>query len=212
MVKPIIAVVFNAYVARFVHRVGRRFTERSYARYFSPDVWERNWTGGYRPNEIKEDGRYGALVGLMRRHAAAGPILDVGCGDGILEEQFCAAVPVDVTGIDYSQAAIERAKARNIPHCEFMQADYRDFQSEQRFSLIVLNESLYYVEEFPRVMRDLSRWLTHNGVFIVSMYDTRVTRRIWKALERTHVKLQGIEITDEGSGERWLIRVLRANQ
>jgi 2-polyprenyl-3-methyl-5-hydroxy-6-metoxy-1,4-benzoquinol methylase len=198
------------YTARVLDSVRRRFTERSFARYFSPEIWQENWAGGYRLDEIKEDGRYGTLLSLMGRYAAGGPILDVGCGDGILEEKFCAAVsvPVSVLGIDYSLAAIQRANARKIPHCEFLQADYREFESNQRFPLIVLNESLYYVDDFPRVMRDLSRWLTQDGVFIVSMYDTRVTRRIWKALDRTHPKLQGFAIRDEGTGERWIIRVL----
>jgi 2-polyprenyl-3-methyl-5-hydroxy-6-metoxy-1,4-benzoquinol methylase len=201
--------VLIGYVRRKFAGVRRRFTERSYARYFSAEVWQGNWARGYGLNETKEDGRYGTLLRLMDRYAAGGPVLDVGCGDGILEERFCAAVPVDIVGIDYSPAAIARANARNIPNCKFLQADYRDFRSAQRFPLIVLNESLYYVEEFTRVMRDLSGRLAHDGVFIVSMYDTRVTRRIWKALDRTHVKLQGIDIRDEATGERWTIRVLR---
>src|SRR4029453_3915448 len=113
-----------------------------------------------------------------------------------------------VVGIDYSPAAIERANARKIPHCEFLQVDYREFQSKQLFPLIFLNESLYYVDDFPRVMHDLSRSLSQTGVFIVSMYDTRVTRRIWKALDRTHEKLQGVEIRDESTRESWIVRVL----
>jgi len=209
---PIISAVLTSHAARVFDRVRRRFTERSYARYFSAEVWQKNWLGDHRLNEIKEDGRYGTLLKLMDRYAAGGPILDVGCGDGLLEEGFRPALPVEITGIDYARAAIARASARNIPHANFLQADYRDFRSKERYSVIVLNESLYYVEEFSRVMHDLSRWLTDEGVFIVSMYDTRITRRIWKVLERTHVKVQGIEITDEGTGERWLIRVLRARK
>ena len=53
------------------------------------------------------------------------------------------------------------------------------------------------MQQFSCVMRDLSQWLTADGVFIVSMYDTRITRRIWRELDRTHVKIQGIESRDE---------------
>lgn len=74
----------------------------------------------------------------------------------------------------------------------------------------MLNESLYYVEDFLGVMHNLSRWMAQNGVFIVSMFDTRVTRRIWKTLALAYVKLQGVEIRDDGAGLNWRIRVLRA--
>jgi len=50
-------------------------------------------------------------------------------------------------GIDYSLEAIERAKTRQVPNCSFAQSDYREFTPTERFPVIVLNESLYYVED-----------------------------------------------------------------
>ncbi len=194
------------YVTRILRHL---FYERSYERYYSSAAWEKKWAGGYGLAEGKEEERYGALLTLMCRHAADGPILDAGCGDGVLEQVFRTVSRVQVVGIDYSLEAIERAKARQIPDCSFAQADYREFAPAERFPLIVLNESLYYVEDSLGVLRSLSRWLADDGVFIVSMFDTLVTRRIWKAVESTYERLQDVEIQHRVTGRRWRIRVLR---
>ena len=145
----------------------------------------------------------------MGRYAADGPILDAGCGDGVLEQAFRDVSRVRIVGIDYSLEAIERAKARRVADCSFVQADYREFTPTERFPLIVLNESLYYVEDFLAVLRSLSRWLAADGVFIISMFDTLVTRRIWKAVASSYETLQDVEIRHRATGRRWRIRVLR---
>ena len=188
------------------------FYERSYERYYSATAWEKRWAGGYGLAESREEERYGALLTLMCRHAADGPVLDAGCGDGVLEQEFRTVSPVRVVGIDYSLEAIERAKTRHVPDCSFAQADYRGFTPAERFPLIVLNESLYYVEDFLGVLRSLSRWLTKDGVFVVSMFDTLVTRRIWKALASPFENLEDVEIRQPATGRTWRIRVLRPTQ
>jgi len=62
------------------------------------------------------------------------------------------------------------------------------------------------------VLRSLSRWLAADGVFIISMFDTIVTRRIWKAVASSYETLHGVEIRDRASGWRFRIRVLRPTQ
>jgi trans-aconitate methyltransferase len=194
------------YVARVLRHL---FYERSYERYYSADTWEKRWAGGYGVAEGKEAERYGALLTLMCRHAGDGPVLDAGCGDGVLEQDFRTVSPARVVAIDYSLEAIERANTRNVPDCSFLQADYREFTPTDRFPLIVLNESLYYVKDSVGVLRSLARWLTREGVFIISMFDTLVTRRIWKTLVSPYETLQDVEIRDRATGRKWRIRVLR---
>jgi hypothetical protein len=76
----------------------------------------------------------------------------------------------------------------------------------------VLNESLYYVDDPVGVLRSLCRWLAPDGVFIVSMFDTLVTRRIWKALASTYKTLEDVEVRDRATARKWHIRVLRPIQ
>jgi trans-aconitate methyltransferase len=112
-------------------------------------------------------------------------------------------------GIDYSPEAVGRAQARGIPDCTFATTDYREFTPAERFPVIVLNEALYYADDPLGVLRSLARWLTADGVFVVSMFDTLVTRRIWKALESTHEMLDDVKVQRRTTGRRWRIRVLR---
>lgn len=194
------------YVTRILRHL---FYERSYGRYYSAAVWEQRWASGYGAVEGSEEERYGALLSLMCRYGGDGPILDAGCGDGVLEQRFRTVSPVRVVGIDYSREAIERAQARHVPDCSFAPADYREFAPAERFPLIVLNEALYYVDDPFGVLRSLSRWLASDGVFLVSMFDTLVTRRIWKVLASTHETLHDVEVRRQTTGRRWRIRVLR---
>jgi len=73
----------------------------------------------------------------------------------------------------------------------------------------VFNEALYYVEDYLATVEHLSRFLVEDGVLIVSMFETRVTSRIWKALKGRCPDIQGTLVQDEATGTRWRIRVLQ---
>lgn len=182
---------------------------RSKERCFSVNRWNDSWSRGYNLNTLNEDARYGAVVAWMRRHEQDGPLLDVGCGDGLLEEHYRKVSGVQIVAFDYSSTAIERARARHLPGVDFLSADSRTFRPEGRFSVVVLNESLYYVDDYLGVMENLSRALTADGVFIVSMHDTRITRRIWKNVQRSYALLHGVMLKDETTGTLWRVRLLR---
>lgn len=182
---------------------------RSKERYYSSESWDDSWSRGYDLNQAHEDARYGTLIALIHRHEENGPVLDVGCGDGLLEEQYRKVGSAQIVAFDYSAAAIERAKARRLPGVEFLCADCRTFRPQQQFSVVVLNESLYYVEDYLGLMENLSQALTVDGVFVVSMHDTRIAKRIWKNVQRSYVPLHGVALKDEPTGCLWHIRVLQ---
>jgi trans-aconitate methyltransferase len=185
------------------------FLDSSYERYYSPEIWDGKYQGGYDLNAPAEDGRYGALLAIIRRFERQGPILDAGCGDGVLEQQLSTVSAARVVAIDYSQSAIDAANKRRLPNCEFICSDYRGFHPRERYTIIVFNEALYYVEDYLAAIEHLSRFLTADGVLIVSMFETRVTSRIWKALKGTCTFLQGALVQDEATGTRWRIRALQ---
>jgi trans-aconitate methyltransferase len=174
-------------------------------------IWNDSWSQGYEMsmNCAQEDARYGTLIALMRRHEGKGPILDVGCGDGLLEERYRQVSSAPIVAFDYSSAAIELARARQLPDVEFFCSDSRTFLPNQGFSLVVLNESLYYIDNYLTLLERLSRALTPEGVFLVSMHDARITKRIWKNVQRYCTTLDGIIVKHENSHGGWHIRLLR---
>lgn len=195
----------------FAKRVIRHLTvERSYERYYSADGWDRSYLEGYVLDTNDQDARYGSLLALMQRHDRGEPILDLGCGEGLLEEKYRKLSASRLVGVDYSQAAIGLANAKKIPNCQFICADYRAFSLPEPCGTIVLNESLYYLEDAVSVLRELGQHLSSQGVLIISMFQTLVTRRLWKALLPDYVILQSVVVQDETHRRSWRIRVLKS--
>ena len=197
-------------IAEKLQRTFSRFVAPSKERYFSAAKWDDSWSDGYDLNRPDEDARYGSLIAIMRRYEREGPILDVGCGDGLLEERYRVMSDVKIVAFDYSEVAIESAKKRNLRDVEFLCADSRTFRPQERFSAIVLNESLYYVDDYPGLLKDMSGLLKTDGVFIISMHESSITARIWKNVLRSYALLQSLRLTEESKSVTWHIRVLRA--
>jgi 2-polyprenyl-6-hydroxyphenyl methylase / 3-demethylubiquinone-9 3-methyltransferase len=117
--------------------------------------------------------------GYMRRVLAASGLdlqgrktLDVGCGGGILAEEF-ARLGCDVTGIDPSQPSIEAA--RDHARREGLAIEYRVGTGEalpfpdSSFEIVYCCDVLEHVDDLPRVISEVARVLAPGGVFL---YDT----------------------------------------
>jgi 2-polyprenyl-3-methyl-5-hydroxy-6-metoxy-1,4-benzoquinol methylase len=191
-----------------IDRVVRKFVPRSKERYFSSGKWDDSWSKGYDLNTAHEDARYGTLMALMRRHERGGPLLDVGCRDGLLEERYRQLSDVRIVAFDYSATAIERANARRLAGVDFKCADSRTIRLEQQFSQIVLNESLYYVDDYIGLLATLATALRSDGVIVISMYETRTTRAMWKKVLQFYAPVQGFILKNESTNGTWHIRVV----
>ena len=199
-------------VARLMRRSRRAFRhfflDHSYARYYSADIWEREYREGYDLSQAAEDARYAVLASLIRRYEGTGPILDAGCGDGLLEARFRALSQTAVVGVDYSATAIRRACERAIPACEFICDDFRTLRRNLPFSVVVFNETLYYVEDYLEALAQMEHRLAGGGVIIVSMFRTLVTARMWRRIRKRHAVLQHVTLGDAGTGVKWDLSVL----
>src|SRR5579872_758952 len=198
-----------------INRAARRvIPARSKERYFSSGQWDESWSRGYEMsmNSAHEDARYGSLIALMRRYQKEGPVLDVGCGDGLLEEWYRNVSGIPMVAFDYSKEAVGRAMARRLPDVEFLCADSRTFQPQERFSMAVLNESLYYVDDYMGLLARLASALKPEGVLLISMYETRITRRMWKNVNRVYPLIQGVTLKHQPSGGVWHIRLFQSTK
>jgi 2-polyprenyl-6-hydroxyphenyl methylase/3-demethylubiquinone-9 3-methyltransferase len=99
-------------------------------------------------------------------------ILEVGCGGGILSEEF-SKMGYGMTGIDPAgnsvKTAIEHAAQNNL------KINYRTGVGEDlpfetgSFDVVLCCDVLEHVKDLPKVIAEISRVLKHGGVFI---YDT----------------------------------------
>lgn len=188
------------------------FVERSYERYYSASGWDHSYAQGYLLDASSQDARYGALLALMQRYDRGETILDLGCGEGLLAQKFRKLGASPIVGIDYASEAIRLANAKHLPNCQFVCADYRKYPYQGPYGLIVLNESLYYLEDAVDTLEQLSRHLAAEGVLVISMFRTLVTRRLWKALLPQYRSVQSVFVQDETHGRSWHIRVLQPKE
>lgn len=181
--------------------------DQSYESYYSSEVWERKYRDEhYDLGDPQEDGRFGALMQVLRRYDH-GPMLDLGCGDGLLWKRYRPLSDSLLIGVDYSDTAVAKANSRAIPNAEFRAGDYRSFDPERQLAVVVFNESLYYIDTFVDAVTKAESYLSDRGVVVVSMFDTLVTRRIWRRLLERRKWLQSLSVHDHWSKRRWTIRV-----
>lgn len=127
-----------------------------------------------------------AIVGLVHRLCAAPRILDVGCGTGALAELLQLVPNLSYTGIDLSDVAVSRARARNLVHATFEQAAMEDWLPLERYDAVIFNEVIYYT---PHPMEVLARYadaLTTCGGLVVSIWRSGNYRLLWSDLEREY--------------------------
>ncbi|MGH7971536.1 MAG: methyltransferase domain-containing protein [Limisphaerales bacterium] len=82
-------------------------------------------------------------------------------------------------------------------------------QDRKPCSIIVFNESLYYVEDALDTLRRVSQYLAPEGVLLISMFERLVTSRIWKLILPHYRVLRSVRIEDATWAKSWRIRVLQ---
>ena len=181
--------------------------DRSYESYYSSEVWEGKYRDEhYDLGDPQEDGRFGALMQVLRRYDH-GPMLDLGCGDGLLWKRYRPLSDSLLIGVDYSETAVAKANSLALSNVEFRVGDYRSFDPGRQVAVAVFNESLYYIDAFLDAIAKAESCLSDSGVVIVSMFDTLVTRRIWKKLLQRRKWIQSLSVNDHRSKREWTIRV-----
>jgi 2-polyprenyl-6-hydroxyphenyl methylase / 3-demethylubiquinone-9 3-methyltransferase len=118
-------------------------------------------------------GYFARVLGLERRHERRPrTLLDVGCGGGLLAEEFARA-GFQVTGVDPAPESVEAARAHasasglSIEY-ETGSGEHLPFQDEA-FDHVTCCDVLEHVEEVGRVIAEISRVLKPGGLFF---YDT----------------------------------------
>jgi trans-aconitate methyltransferase len=109
-------------------------------------------------------------------------------------------------GIDVAEAAIAAAAPRRDEHTSFLAADAETFRTDERFDLIVLNESIYYFRDALGTVQRYEALLAPDGSFIVSMFDGLRARAIARQLLRRYRLREETSVSNRKG--TWLVRVL----
>ena len=162
----------------------------------------------------KEIKRYAQIVGFIKKHAVAKPsILDLGCGDGVLNLHLEALNFEYFLGLDFSKISIEKANEKNFPKSEFIAADAITYIPERNFDVIVFNEAFYYIHDTEKknVLERMLEHLNDDGIFITSIY--REGHGCWEFF-KDNAKLKEMEFTTVTTDEDlryWKVGVYKKN-
>ena len=139
-------------------------------------------------------------------------ILDLGCGFGWFARWAVEQGAASVLGVDLSENMLARARAETAdPRVRYLKADLETLDLPQEsFDLTYSALALHYVEDFGRLVGEVSRALVSGGYFVFSIEHPiymASMKPAWLAREdggRTwpvdHYAIEGARVTD------WLMK------
>jgi len=98
-------------------------------------------------------------------------VLDLGCGFGWHCRYVCEQGARSVVGVDLSEKMLQRARAEtddlriSYRRCAMEDIDFADGQ----FDIVISSLALHYISDFHLMCRNVSRWLTPSGMFVLSV-------------------------------------------
>jgi 2-polyprenyl-6-hydroxyphenyl methylase/3-demethylubiquinone-9 3-methyltransferase len=125
--------------------------------------------------------------------------LDLGCGSGNTGVELDSSAYQDYTGVDISDVAIRRAKAKTEEHGrkgknQYVQDEILSYVPSQQFDVILLRDSIYYLptSKVKAMLSRYGRYLKENGVFIVRLWRRgryrmieELIRKDFRVIDRT---------------------------
>jgi 2-polyprenyl-3-methyl-5-hydroxy-6-metoxy-1,4-benzoquinol methylase len=137
-----------------------------------------------------ENTRDDPVYPVLATYSAHGSILDLGCGQGNTGSELPAESYSNYTGVDVSEVAIQRARARaqasgRADKNSYSQADILAYTPSQKYDVILFRESLYYLPsgKIVPLLQRLSAALKPRGVFIATFYSAKNSRKVIQQLE-----------------------------
>jgi SAM-dependent methyltransferase len=126
-------------------------------------------------------------VGLRTLGLALGgrSVLEVCCGSGMMAEKFACA-GASVTGIDFSPAAIARARERARRYrfaARFVVADAENLAfADRSFDVVAVHDGLHHLARPERAIREMAR-VARDGVLILDPARAALTRlALWAGI------------------------------
>ena len=150
-------------------------------------------------SNLDELAHYSVIVGYCYYWKSNPTILDVGCGQGILQGKLNIGSYSFYEGIDISHEAILQAEHKLDLNTDFHVANIVDFRTKKLFDIIIFCESLYYLDtinEISKVIDIYAQFLEVNGKIIISQFATENVNEIWKELDMKLILIDQVEVTN----------------
>ena len=202
-------------VRRIVTRVVPMRVRAVLRPYKRPDLTASDWQKEYESDawkflgSVNELARYSLIAGYCRYYRLGGSVLEIGCGEGLLATHVTSAAESSYLGVDISAAAIDAARAQNWARTRFEVGAAETWAAplNERFDVLVFNESLYYLDTPAEQVERHSRALGPEGLVVVSMQEMVTGHRIWSMLRAGYETLDAVRV--QHGRIAWHVRVLQ---
>jgi len=154
-----------------------------------------------------ENARIDACVALLRRHAPGGRLLEIGCGEALLQRRLASTDYRRLVGVDISDVAINRAQVFADERVRYLVADMQTLELAEKFDAVIFGESIYYHPRPHELLRSYSRFLDVGGVLVISIFRNKGSARIWTRIRSVTVPIDRATATNEAGA--WDCEVLR---
>lgn len=187
-------------ISSFIKRKILRINSERWNHQYAKGTWE-----GLKSESEHE--RFMATVQLLAKWKPNGDILEIGCGEAILQQKLEGVPYSSLTGVDLSDVAIARAQVFATTLTRYVVADMEAYQPDNQHDVIVFTESLYYSNHPIALLKRYQNYLKPDGLFIISMYNNKHIPPIWQAVESNFQVLDSIRTTNQQGS--WDCKVLQ---
>jgi predicted TPR repeat methyltransferase len=108
------------------------------------------------------------IVDFVKYLPKNGTVLDLGCGTGFPVDSYLENQGFIVTGVDFSNEMIKRARNLKLEKATLIESNILDFRSDHSFDGIIAFDSLFHIplEKQQELYRLFSHWLKLGGHLI----------------------------------------------
>jgi SAM-dependent methyltransferase len=119
--------------------------------------------------DIKELARFSVIAGYAQFLKPNGKVLEIGAGEGYLQQRFDKSKYSLYYSTDVSDVAVEMGKKFEDEKTKYLVADMNTYVPDTDFDCIIVNEAIYYGVSVQKILDRLAKYLKQDGIFIVSI-------------------------------------------
>jgi len=162
------------------------------------DIWNHRhslakWSS---MGDVHELARFSVIAGYVQHLKPHGRILELGAGEGHLQQRFDRSKYALYYATDVSDLAIAKGRRFEDAGTRYLVADLNTYVPDTDFDCIIINEAIYYGGSVRQVLDRLAPFLRPGGLFVISVngdqrnapWHDMIDRCGYPLLDRTLVK------------------------
>ncbi len=143
-----------------------------------------------------EDERFQTVIRFIEQYKLGGNLLEIGCGEALLQQKINSNHYAHFTGIDVSDIAIENANRYKNSKTAYWVADMETYVPSHLMDAIIFTESIYYSKNPAKLLQRYRQFLKSEGIFIISIFDFKYSTKVWQQIESICLVLEHTSTTN----------------